>query len=83
MEKRAFVATIGNDSVQGLNLIANKLSENGWEIASVVALESSSAPTSISTKSNPKSRIAADVLAIFIKRYKPVAQGATAERSVE
>ena len=65
-ERREFVAKVGQETVEGLTAITNKLSENGCEITSVVVLESSSAPTSASTKSNPKARIAADVLAIFI-----------------
>jgi hypothetical protein len=67
-DKREYIAKIGPEAVEGLGRIVGRLTESGWEIASVVALESSSGPTASSTKSNPKSRIAADVLAIFIKR---------------
>ena len=66
--QREFVADIGGEAVVGLTNIVRLLTEHGWEIASVVALESSSAPTSASTKSDPRSRVVADVLAIFTKR---------------
>lgn len=70
-ERREFIAKVGEDRVAGLTNIVARLTENDWEIAGVVPLESASAPTSSSTKSKPRYRVASDVLALFVKRHRP------------
>jgi hypothetical protein len=69
-DKREYLAQVGSEHIQGLGPITKRLGENGWEIISVVTVESSGASTGNASKANQKTRIATDVLAIFIKRYR-------------
>jgi hypothetical protein len=69
-DKVGYVAKIGQGSVEGLGLITKQLGDDGWEIISVVPLESSGASSGSGSKATPRSRMAADVLAIFVKRYQ-------------
>jgi hypothetical protein len=76
LDKGEYLAQVGGESIEGIGAITRQLGQNGWEIISVVTLESASAATGAPSKANFKSRTATDVLAIFIKRYQTVAADA-------
>jgi hypothetical protein len=70
-EKKAFIAKVGEEEVEGLMAITNKLSANGWEIINVVVLDFAGSTSGVGKGSVTTSRMGANSLGIFIKRHRP------------